>query len=70
MVDALLEVLGPEGTIAVPTFNFEPGVFDSDQTPSIVGEITEAVRNPAAPAPAMSKALPDTCGVPELGHRS
>jgi len=44
VVDALLEVLGPKGTLAVPTFNFEPGVFDSDQTPSLVGKITEAVR--------------------------
>ncbi len=44
VVDALLEVLGPKGTLAVPTFNFEPGVFDSEETPSAVGKITEAVR--------------------------
>ncbi|WP_347246334.1 AAC(3) family N-acetyltransferase, partial [Thermogutta sp.] len=44
VVEALLEVLGPEGTLAVPTFNFEPDVFDPDSTPSVVGQITEAVR--------------------------
>ena len=44
VVDALLEVVGPRGTLAVPTFNFEPGVFDLGATPSITGRITEAVR--------------------------
>jgi len=44
VVDAILEVLGAEGTLVVPTFNFEPGVFDPKTTPSIVGKITEAVR--------------------------
>lgn len=44
VVDALLEVLGTDGTLVVPTFNFEPGVFDRATTPSIVGKITEAVR--------------------------
>lgn len=45
VVDALLTVLGDEGTLVVPTFNFNPGVFDPKETPSIVGKITEAVRN-------------------------
>jgi len=44
VVDAILEVIGAEGTLAVPTFNFEPGIFDHAQTPSITGKITEAVR--------------------------
>lgn len=44
VINALLEVLGSEGTLVVPTFNFEPGIFDPDTTPSIVGMITEAVR--------------------------
>jgi aminoglycoside 3-N-acetyltransferase len=39
-----LEVLGKNGTLVVPTFNFEPGIFDPASTPSIVGAITEAVR--------------------------
>lgn len=45
VVDALLAVIGDEGTLVVPTFNFNPGVFDPKETPSIVGKITEAVRN-------------------------
>lgn len=44
VVDALLEVLTDKGTLLVPTFNYEPGVFDPDTTPSVVGKITEAVR--------------------------
>jgi aminoglycoside 3-N-acetyltransferase len=44
VVDALLEVLTEKGTLLVPTFNFEPGVFDHATTPSIVGKITEVVR--------------------------
>ncbi|MGQ9454386.1 MAG: AAC(3) family N-acetyltransferase [Armatimonadota bacterium] len=44
VVDAILDVLGPEGTLVVPTFNYEPGVFDPDSTPSVVGAITEVVR--------------------------
>lgn len=45
VVDALLEVLGPEGTLMMPTFNhgrFE--VFDINTTPSVNGAITEALR--------------------------
>jgi aminoglycoside 3-N-acetyltransferase len=44
VVDAILEVIGPEGTLVVPTFNYEPEVFDPQETPSVVGAITEAVR--------------------------
>lgn len=44
VVDALCDVLGPDGTLVVPTFNFEPGVFDRASTPSKVGQITEVVR--------------------------
>lgn len=44
VVDALLDVIGSKGTLVVPTFNFEPGVWDHDNTKSIVGAITEAVR--------------------------
>lgn len=44
VIDALLEVLGKDGTLVMPTFNFEPGVFDRANTRSIVGAITEAVR--------------------------
>lgn len=45
VVDALLEVLGPEGTLMVPTFNHGAAdVFDVHTTPSVNGAITEAVR--------------------------
>jgi len=44
VVDALLDVLTPDGTLVAPTFNYEPGVFDPQETPSVVGKITEAVR--------------------------
>ena len=52
VVDAFLEVLGPEGTLMVPTFNHqsrrafddEHEIFDVHTTRSINGAITEAVR--------------------------
>lgn len=44
VVDAILDAVGPEGTLVVPTFNFSPGVFDPAQTPSVMGRITEVVR--------------------------
>ncbi len=45
VVDALLEVLGPEGTLMVPTFNHgSVEVFDVATSPSVSGKITEAVR--------------------------
>lgn len=46
-VDALLEVVGPEGTVLVPTFTApsteEP--FDPAETPSETGAITEELRS-------------------------
>lgn len=44
VVDALLETIGAEGTLIVPTFNYDPGLFDKAATPSVVGKITETVR--------------------------
>ena len=44
VIDAILETIGPDGTLVVPTFNYDPGVFDPAATPSVVGMITEAVR--------------------------
>ncbi len=52
VVDALLDVLTPEGTLIMPTFNFnfnkgEP--WDVNKTPSHMGVLTEIVRtNPEA----------------------
>ena len=45
LVDALLETVGPGGTVMVPTFNHGgAAVFDIDQTPSTNGVVTNALR--------------------------
>ncbi|MGD9494975.1 MAG: AAC(3) family N-acetyltransferase [Armatimonadota bacterium] len=52
VVDALLEAVGPEGTVMVPTFNHmarrafddDEQIFDPRTTRSISGAITEALR--------------------------
>ena len=49
VVDALLEALGPDGTLVVPTFTdgiaMQPGfVFDRAHTPTQMGAIAEAAR--------------------------
>jgi aminoglycoside 3-N-acetyltransferase len=53
VVDAFRDVLGPSGTLAVPTFPFTGSMlahvrsdpdFDVDETPSLMGAITEEVR--------------------------
>lgn len=45
VVDALLETVGPTGTVMVPTFNHgQADIFDLRETPSINGAITEALR--------------------------
>lgn len=64
VVDALIEVLGPEGTLVVPTFNFNPGVFDPRETPSVVGKITEAVRT----RPEAIRSLHPTHSVAAIGR--
>jgi aminoglycoside 3-N-acetyltransferase len=44
VVDALLDVLGAEGTLVVPTFTYGLDVYDPKESPSMVGAISEAVR--------------------------
>ena len=45
VVDALLETVGPEGTVMVPTFNHgSADIYDIRETPSTNGAITEALR--------------------------
>ena len=49
VVDALLDVLGPEGTLVVPTFNPSHNhennpIFDAVNDPSEMGQISEAAR--------------------------
>ena len=43
VVDALLEVIGPEGTLLVPSHGGE-AVFDARKTPSVLGSVTEELR--------------------------
>lgn len=54
IVDCLLDVIGPKGTIVVPTFTYPADypasrdtkwIFDPVKTPSGMGAITNAVRN-------------------------
>ena len=49
VVDAVLDVLGPDGTLAVPTFcsinRRRNQTYDPDTTPSEVGQITNALRS-------------------------
>jgi aminoglycoside 3-N-acetyltransferase len=72
VVDALLEVLGPEGTLAVPTFPFDGSMleyllsdppFDAETTPSKMGAISEAVRR----RPGAIRSLEPTHPVSALG---
>ncbi len=44
VIDALMEVVGEEGTILMPTFNPRVKIFDPLTTPSSVGKITEVFR--------------------------
>jgi aminoglycoside 3-N-acetyltransferase len=45
VVDALLEVVGPEGTVMVPTFNHGGAdIYDPAATASVNGAVTEALR--------------------------
>ena len=45
VVDALLETVGPEGTVMVPTFNHGAAeIYDWRTTPSVSGAVTEALR--------------------------
>jgi aminoglycoside 3-N-acetyltransferase len=45
VVDALLEVVGPDGTVMVPTFNHGAAeIYDPAETPSTNGVVTEAFR--------------------------
>jgi aminoglycoside 3-N-acetyltransferase len=44
-VDALLETVGPQGTVMVPTFNHSAArIYDPKTTPSSNGAVTEALR--------------------------
>ena len=60
VVDGLLDVLGPTGTLMVPTFTFSrTRVFDVIRSPSATGAISEAVRQ-----------RPDSVRSPHPSHAS
>ncbi|MFK7691487.1 AAC(3) family N-acetyltransferase [Paenibacillus sp. HJGM_3] len=44
VLDALLEVLGEEGLLVVPTFTYNSGTFDTERSPSRTGILTERLR--------------------------
>jgi aminoglycoside N3'-acetyltransferase len=75
LIKLLLELVGPEGTIVMPTFPFSgsmagyvaPGpVFDVRQTPSAVGYLTEVFRT----FPGTKRSLHPTHPVAALGRRA
>src|SRR5687768_11400994 len=75
VVDAFLDVLGPSGTLAVPTFPFTGSMlahvrsdpdFDVDETPSKMGAITEELRT----RPGALRSLEPTHPVAALGPAS
>ena len=47
IIDGLLKAIGPDGTLVLPTFNFEwcsKGEFDHSRTPSTTGLLSEVAR--------------------------
>lgn len=44
VVDALLDAVGADGTVAVPTFTRYDEPYDPDESPSTTGAVTEAFR--------------------------
>ena len=68
VIDAVLEVLGSEGTLMVPTFNYAllEGVFDPEVEPSQTGAITNALRK----RPNAVRGIHPTYSVAAIGRRA
>ena len=75
VVEAMLDGLGPGGTLAVPTFPFRGGMlafvrsdprFDVATTPSLMGAISEAARR----HPAAIRSWEPTHPVAAIGHQA
>jgi aminoglycoside 3-N-acetyltransferase len=68
VIDAIVDVLGPEGTLLVPTFNYVlwDGVFDPGTVVSQTGAITNALRQ----RPGAIRSLHPTYSVTALGKRA
>ncbi len=64
VIDALLEVLGPKGTLMMPTLS--TGVFDHANSPSKVGLLTEAFRQ----RPGVLRSFHPSHSVAALGDRA
>jgi aminoglycoside 3-N-acetyltransferase len=64
VIDALLAVIGKEGTLAMPTMS--SGVFRRESTPSNVGRITEVFRQ----RPGVLRSLHPTHSVAAIGPRA
>ncbi len=65
VIEALLEAIGPEGTLAMPTMSAD-AVFDVDNSPSVLGVITETFRK----WPGVVRSLHPTHSVAALGPRA
>lgn len=69
VVDALLDAVGPEGTLAMPTFTQYDEPYDPDGSPSTTGAVTEAFRMRDAtdrsdhPTKSVAAAGPDTAAL-------
>ena len=75
VIDALLQVLGPDGTLVMPSFPFDTYVedyleahreFDAKLTPSRMGKITELFRQ----RPGVRRSLHPTHPVAAIGPRA
>jgi aminoglycoside 3-N-acetyltransferase len=67
VVEALLETVGPEGTVMAPTFNHsEAPIYDPKTTPSRNGAVTEAVRR----RPEAARSLHPTHPYAAIGARA
>ncbi len=65
VIDALLEAVGPEGTLALPAFAYV-GVFDAAETPTTMGAIAEGFRK----RPGVTRSLHPTHSISVLGPRA
>jgi aminoglycoside 3-N-acetyltransferase len=67
VIDAILQVIGPDGTLMVPTFNhWVIEIFDPKSTPGLSGLITERLRQ----YPGAVRSLHPTHSVATLGKRA
>ena len=66
LVDALLDALGPAGTLMAPTFTYSSARFDPETTPGRTGAVGEALRG----RPAAIRSLHPFHSVAAIGPRA